>query len=75
MNGEEYMVSAWIMPLIPVLRGYTLAIAAMEQAGEERQIVEVSYEVMRDMMHGRTLEEKQLLSEQLDLLCTLANVG
>jgi len=69
------MVSAWIMPLIPVLRGYTLAIAAMEQAGEERQIVEVSYEVMRDMMHGRTLEEKQLLSEQLDLLCTLANVG
>lgn len=75
MSGEEYMVSAWIMPLIAVLRGYTLTIAAMEQAGEERQIVEVSFEVMRDMMHGRTLEDKQLLSEQLGLLYTVANAG
>ena len=73
MSEEENMVRAWTMTLMPVLNGYTLAIAAMVLAGEEKKIVEVSMEVMRDMMHSHTLEQKQLLSKQLDLLCRLAN--
>ncbi len=56
-----------------VLNGYTRAITAMVLAGEDRRIAEVSMEVMRDMMHGHTLDQKQLLSKQLDLLCRLAN--
>ena len=73
MTEQENMVRAWSMTLMPVLNGYTLAIAAMVLAGEEKKIVEVSMEVMWDMMHSHTLEEKQLLSKQLDLLCRLAN--
>jgi len=73
MIEQENMVRAWSMTLMPVLTGYTLATAAMVLAGEEKKIVEVSMEVMREMMGGYTLEQKQLLSKQLDLLCRLAN--
>lgn len=73
MSEQENMVRAWSMTLMPVLTGYTLATAAMVLAGEEKKIIEVSMEVMREMMDGYTPEQKQLLSKQLDLLCRLAN--
>ena len=73
MSEEEKMVKWWTLTLMHVLRGYTLAIEAMELAGEEKKIVEVSYEEMRHMMHSHPLEQKQLLSAQLHLLCGLAN--
>jgi len=73
MSEQENMLRMWSMTLMAALNGYTLAIAAMVLAGEEKKIVEVSMERMREMMHSHTLEQKQLLSKQLDLLCRLAN--
>ncbi len=73
MSEQENMVRAWTMTLMPVLNGFTLATEVMVRAREEKKIVEVSIEVMRRMMHSYPLEQKQLLSSQLDLLCRLAN--
>ena len=70
---EVIMLRWWITMLMPVLNGFTLATEVMVHAGEERQIVEVSMEAMRLMMDKHTPEERHLLSEQLDLLCRLAN--
>jgi len=73
MSDQEIMFRWWIKMLMPVLNGFTLATEVMIRAGEERKIVEVSMEAMQGMMQSSTLEEKQLLSRQLDLLCRLAN--
>ena len=75
MGEQENMVRAWTITLMSVLNGLMAASMAMERAGETRRIVEVSMEVMRDIMPGHTLAQKQLLSKQLDLLCRLANEG
>jgi len=73
MKDQEIMFRWWIKILMPVLNGFTLATEVMVRAGEERKIVEVSMEAMRHIMQSSTLEQKQLLSKQLDLLCSLAN--
>ena len=77
MSEHEDMLRAWTIMLMSVLNGLTLAVAAMVLAGEEKRIVEVSMEVMRDMTDAYTpdtsTERKRLLSSQLGLLCSLAN--
>lgn len=73
MLGAWDMVSAWIITLLAVLNGYIPAVAAMELAGEEKKIIEVSMEAMRQIRQSYTSEDRQMLSSQLELLSRLAN--
>ena len=73
MSEHEDMARMWTMTLMTVLNGYTLTVSTMVRGGEERKIVEMSMEAMEVMMQSHTLEQKQLLAKQLDVLCMLAN--
>lgn len=72
MSEQENMVRAWSMTLIAVLNGLTMASMEMLRVGEEKKIVEVLMENMRDMMGGYTPEQRRLLASQLALLSGLA---
>ncbi len=72
MSEQEKMVRAWSMTLLAVLNGLTMASMEMLRVGEEKKIIEVLMEDMREMMRGYTPEQKQLLSSELAVLSGLA---
>jgi len=67
------MVRAWNMTLLAVLNGLTMASMEMLRVGEEKKMVEVLMEDMRDMMGGYTTEQRGVLSSLLALLSGLVN--
>ena len=73
MSEQEKMFRAWIMTLIAVLNGFTMASMQMELVGEGKRMIEVLMEEMLEMMGGYTPEQRQVLASELAVLSGLAN--